>query len=474
MRAATVFLLISLAAVMSAGQSRRVVPGASTPAASTAAADDMTFRQRFETANSYLREKAAEFDAKKVAFSDSLFRQTKLEQRQLAAKYAAIADGRTDLKTEDLYYVGMLHWIAENLSGASDNLRRFVAATDADPNRRQTARSVVIVILAKQSKLTEAESEIAEYLKTQPQKLTERSRIGGEMAKAYQTVKDFRRMIPHAEAGYEAAKSLLSDSASRARGLDEILDAAMLVFEAKRDAALPEEALAALDEMKRTAAEINSPSFYYYAVDQRIRYMIDIGRKPAALQLYSLTLSGVSKDFREKTTEQDVMLRLKRREKHYKLLGEPAPELPAPAAWFPGNAKPLSSYKGKVLLLDFWATWCTPCFEAFPALTEWQQDHRSEGFEILGITRFYGTVGGAPADEQFETTFLGQFRERERLPYDFVVMKGQAAQNLYGATSLPTAVLIDRKGIVRYIEIGTSSARIGQMREMLLKLLAEK
>ena len=57
---------------------------------------------------------------------------------------------------------------------------------------------------------------------------------------------------------------------------------------------------------------------------------------------------------------------------------------------------------------------------------------------------------------------------------DFVVGRDQSIQILYGATALPTAVLIDRKGVIRYIESGTSSTRLVQMREMIVKLLAEK
>ena len=70
--------------------------------------------------------------------------------------------------------------------------------------------------------------------------------------------------------------------------------------------------------------------------------------------------------------------------------------------------------------------------------------------------------------------FLNRFRERERLPYDFVVGDGQAMQIMYGATGLPTAVLIDRKGVVRFIETGTSPTRLEQIREMVVKLINEK
>ena len=141
---------------------------------------------------------------------------------------------------------------------------------------------------------------------------------------------------------------------------------------------------------------------------------------------------------------------------------------------FPGTFKTFADMKGKVILLDFWATWCGPCFEAFPLLKEWHQDLSRDGLVILGVTKYYGRVNGVPATAPEEIDDLKRFREVEKLPYDFVVGKDASSQLLYGGTALPTTVLIDRKGVIRYIESGTSSVRLAQIHEMLLQLLAEK
>ena len=475
MRFVTVPLLVSLAAFGAVAQSGRVGPQGSPAQTENRTSDNsVTVKQMFDEANAYIKAKAAEYDAKKVRFSERLFDQAKLEQRQLAAKYAATAAVRKDLAGDDFYYLGMLHWIAENVDGTAESLRKFIALDGVNADRRQSARSIVVVVLAKQKKLTDAETLLAEYLRSEPVKLAERARMEGELAKAYQVQKDFARMAPHADEAYRTAKLLLKDAASLARGLDEVFDAGMLVYEAYRDLGNQKNAEAGLEDLRLAGVAASSPNLYYYAVDQKIKYLIETGRKPQAQEYYMTALIRAEKAFSVASLNSDVVSRLKKREKHYRLLGESAPELPVVDQWFPGTRKTFADLKGKVVLLDFWATWCGPCFEAFPAFKEWYQEFSRDGLVILGVTRYYGTVNGLPADAPAEIEGLKRFREAEKLPYDFVVGLDPSIQLLYGATSLPTTVLIDRRGVIRYIESGTSTARLVQIREMTVKLLAEK
>jgi peroxiredoxin len=90
------------------------------------------------------------------------------------------------------------------------------------------------------------------------------------------------------------------------------------------------------------------------------------------------------------------------------------------------------------------------------------------------MTRYYGEIRKEKADVPTETAYLENFKKTYGLPYDIAVAKGQANQINYGAQSIPTTVLIDRKGVVRYVEIGTSADRNEEIRKVIVKLLAEK
>lgn len=428
----------------------------------------------FDEANGYIKAKAVEYDAKKIVFNEGLLKQAQLEQRQLAAKYAATAALKKNLAGEDFYYLGMLHWIAENLDGTTNNLRKFIAFEGAVPDRRQTARSIVVVVFAKQKKLLDAEDLLSEYLKTEPRKTAERAKMEGELAKAYQEQKDFARMAPHADEDFKAAKLMLNEPSPRTKVLDEIFDAGLLVFEAYRELGNQKNAENALEDLRVIAAATASTDLYYYSVDQRIKYFIETGRKPQAQEYYLTSLIKAEKAFDHPSLRTNVITRLKKREKHYKLLGEPARELEMIDQWFPGERRTFADLKGKVILLDFWATWCGPCYEAFPLLKEWYQDHSRDGLVILGVTKYYGKADGTAVNNIGEIESLKRFREIHKLPYDFVVADGASSQLLYGATALPTTILIDRKGVIRYAESGTSQVRLAQIREMVLKLLAEK
>ena len=130
---------------------------------------------------------------------------------------------------------------------------------------------------------------------------------------------------------------------------------------------------------------------------------------------------------------------------------DPGPGTPLAAACDPG-AKPanlgftvkdvngksvnLASFKGKVILLDFWATWCAPCQVEIPWFVEFQEKYKDRGFAVLGVS-----VDDTP--EQLKP-FVSKFK----MNYPVLVGAGEdALQEAYGPLwGLPTTYLIDRDG----------------------------
>ena len=467
MRLFTVLFLSIVLAGSAAAQARRVLP--TVPESGGRSVKDM-----FDEANAYRKVKYEEFEAKKIPVNERLRVQTEREQKQLAAKLAANAATRTGLNGDDVYYLALLHWIAENLDRTSEALRKYLANGASTPERSQTARSLVTVIAAKQKRFEEAAATLAEYSKNEPAKPSEKLRMYSEIAKGYLAAGDPSKAVRFATEAFAISRSLITDPTMRSVGLDLVFDNAMVLFDAQRHSNEVAGAEATLEELRRAAANLGNSVYFHLAADKLITYRIETGRKPLALETYQSMLIAAGKELPLEGQRNDALDRLKKREKHYKLLGEPAPELINVDKWFPGTPLKIADLKGKVVLLDFWATWCAPCFEAFPALVEWHQDLSDDGLVILGVTRYYGRDESRPVDEVGEIAFLERFKTKHKLPYDFVVAKDLSTQLLYGATALPTAVLIDRNGVVRYIEPGTSSSRLVELREMILKLLAEK
>jgi peroxiredoxin len=108
-----------------------------------------------------------------------------------------------------------------------------------------------------------------------------------------------------------------------------------------------------------------------------------------------------------------------------------------------GKTVQLASYKGKVVLLNFWATWCGPCRLEIPWFMDMQRQKRDKGFEVLGV---------AMDDEGWEA--VKPFLAELKVNYRVVIGDNSTAEKYGGVDALPTTFLIDRVGKIASIHVG--------------------
>jgi thiol-disulfide isomerase/thioredoxin len=117
---------------------------------------------------------------------------------------------------------------------------------------------------------------------------------------------------------------------------------------------------------------------------------------------------------------------------------------PACVASTPDGSRTVSvaHYKGKVVYLDFWASWCPPCRESFPFMNELQRELGDHGLQIIAVS-----VDKSPEDAR---------RFMERFPPQFTVVLDPTwvCASAYLLPGMPTSFIIDRAGLIRAVQIG--------------------
>jgi thiol-disulfide isomerase/thioredoxin len=399
----------------------------------------------YEDASKFLERKFAEFNRAGTPYSPALEQATRRQQRELAATYAARLAARAKLKGEDNYYLGLLYQLAGEEALLADPLRRFLADAsarkDADKLKLQQARHVLVELNAREGHLAEAETTFAEYAHGSPQNPLDTFRLRIALASAYRQEKNLARASLHARAAFDAAKAAETtrgDYIQRAQMINSAgVMLANLLVELKRD----EEALALMRELLNFGLTL--PSAHVYA---------------NAVELLSTTGHAAAV---ERSIEESAA--------HV----ERAPEIEI-ARWLDEKPLTLASLRGRVVLLDFWATWCEACEFTMPRLKTLEEKFKDRGLTVVGLTEFYGESGGKTLTREAELAEIVAFKKRLRLNYAFGVAETDANNLRYGVRALPTAVLIDRRGVVRYINVGATDANDGALEGVVKRLLEEK
>jgi len=114
-----------------------------------------------------------------------------------------------------------------------------------------------------------------------------------------------------------------------------------------------------------------------------------------------------------------------------------------------GTPVKLSDFKGKVVLLNFWGTWCEPCKEETPALEAAYQKLKDEGFVIIGVDLF-----NTERSRNYGVQEVRQFANQYGVTYPIVLDEDGGVGQAYAIHPIPTSYFIDQQGKVRYLKVG--------------------
>jgi thiol-disulfide isomerase/thioredoxin len=128
-----------------------------------------------------------------------------------------------------------------------------------------------------------------------------------------------------------------------------------------------------------------------------------------------------------------------------------------------GGAQPiaLAPDRGKVLWIDFWASWCTTCAQSFPFLIALDRDYRARGLDVVGVN-----LDEEPEDAQ---AFLARYAAAFEQTADATGRCPRA----FGVEALPSSVLVDRRGMIRYVHRGFRASESEELRALVESLLQE-
>jgi cytochrome c biogenesis protein CcmG/thiol:disulfide interchange protein DsbE len=138
--------------------------------------------------------------------------------------------------------------------------------------------------------------------------------------------------------------------------------------------------------------------------------------------------------------------------------GDRAPAFSAPSLTGEGVIE-LSKYRGKVVYLDFWASWCGPCLKAIPEIEEMRTEFPEERFQILAVNL-----------DQVEKKAL-RFLKKNPIGYPSASDPKGRLPGKFGVDTMPTSYLIDPDGVIRYVHRGFSRGDGSRLREEIRALL---
>jgi thiol-disulfide isomerase/thioredoxin len=138
--------------------------------------------------------------------------------------------------------------------------------------------------------------------------------------------------------------------------------------------------------------------------------------------------------------------------------GDAAPSFSAPSLSGPGDLS-LAQFRGKIVFVDIWASWCGPCLKSLPHLDELRKSYPSAKFQVLAVN-----VDRDPEKAR-------AFRKKRPVGYPSVSDPEGRIPERFGLETMPTSYLIDDRGVVRFVNEGFRTGDIGKLQANIETLL---
>lgn len=271
-------------------------------------------------------------------------------------------------------------------------------------------------------------------------------------------IQDVRAAI--ARNDFAAARRLVTQYQARHGVTSEMLEALSWIGRGALAAGRHEEAEKQAAETRRLALELlktrrlddepHLPIALGASIEVQAQVMAARGERSEALRFLEQELAA--------WRATSIRTRIQKNINLLSLVGKPAPPLQM-HEWLGPKPPAQADWRGRVVLLFFWAHWCRDCREQAPVLARLQHDYGGDGLLLIGPTQRYGyTARGQEAEPAVEREYIEKIRRQHYAELgDLSAPLSEENFKQYGASTTPTLVLVDRKGIVRLYHPGEMS-----------------